>query len=165
MNDHDPGSSRLPTLGRRGGGWVVLQVVILVIAFVAGVWGPRWPGNAMLPLAIAAGTVMVAGAILLFAGGAGLGRQLTPFPRPIPDGALRQDGIYGLVRHPIYGGVLLTMLAWALISSPLALAPWVLGAAFFEFKRRREEAWLAAQHPAYVDYRERVRWAFVPLIW
>jgi protein-S-isoprenylcysteine O-methyltransferase Ste14 len=69
------------------------------------------------------------------------------------------------VRHPIYGGVLLLLLAWALFSSPLALAPLILAAPFFDAKRRREEIWLLAQYPDYAEYRKRVRKAFIPFVW
>ena len=160
-----PKRSRLPTLGRRGGGWVAIQVVIFAVAGMAGWLGMPWPAAA-IPWLRGAGTLaFLAGGGLLVAGGAGLGRQLTPFPLPVLDGELKEDGIYGLVRHPIYGGVLLGLLAWALVSSPLALAPWALGALFFDAKRRREEAWLLARHPQYARYAERVPRAFVPFIW
>jgi protein-S-isoprenylcysteine O-methyltransferase Ste14 len=33
-----------------------------------------------------------------------LGPSLTPFPAPLPGASLRQDGLYRVVRHPIYGG-------------------------------------------------------------
>lgn len=160
-----PQRSRLPTLGRRGGGWVALQVVIFAVAALAGRFGTPWPLVATPWLWVAGTVAFLAGGWLLVAGGAGLGRQLTPFPRPLPDGELREDGVYALVRHPIYGGVLLSLLAWALVSSPLALAPWTLGAFFFDAKRRREEAWLLAQYPHYALYTERVRRAFVPFLW
>lgn len=164
----DPGTtgqSRLPSLGRRGGGWVGLQVVVFAVVALTGWLGPDWPPAATPWLWAVAGVTLVTGVGLLLAGGAGLGRQLTPFPRPVPDGVLRQDGIYGHARHPIYGGVLLSMLAWALATSPLALAPWALGAVFFDTKRRREEAWLLATYPEYAGYRQRVRRAFVPFVW
>ena len=67
----------------------------------------------------------------------------------------RQDGIYGRVRHPIYGGVLLLLLAWALASSPWALIAVAAATAFFDAKRRREERWLEEQHTDYSAYRER----------
>ncbi len=160
-----PGQSRLPALGRRGGGWVGLQVVVFALVAVAGRLGAAWPPPARPWLAAASAIVAVSGLGLLLAGGAGLGRQLTPFPRPVPGGELRQTGVYRFVRHPIYGGVLLSMLAWALFTSPLALVPWALGVAFFDSKRRREEAWLADHYPGYGNYRERVRRAFVPFLW
>jgi protein-S-isoprenylcysteine O-methyltransferase Ste14 len=43
---------------------------------------------------------------------------------------------------------------WGLGFLPLLLA-------FFDLKARREERWLAARYPHYVDYRQRVR-MFLP---
>ncbi len=148
--------SRLPALGRRGEGWVALQVALLAAAVVAGLLGAAWPRAASLWLAAAGGLAAIAGA--------GLGRQLTPFPRPMADGALRQSGVYRFVRHPMYGGALLIMLAWALISSPLALLPLGLAAASLDAKRRREEAWLLERYPSYAEYRRFVRRRLVPFI-
>ncbi|MCX6364033.1 MAG: isoprenylcysteine carboxylmethyltransferase family protein, partial [Actinobacteria bacterium] len=105
------------------------------------------------------------GAVLLVGGGAGLGRQLTPFPKPVAEGDLRQRGVYRLVRHPMYGGALLAVLGWALLSSPLALVPLGAAGAFLEAKRRREEAWLLEQHPDYAEYQRRVRRRFIPFVW
>ncbi len=161
----DAGESRLPALGRRGGGWVALQVVVFVLAAVTGGLGTPWPPPARPWLWAVSAVLLVGGVGLLLAGGAGLGKQLTPFPRPVDSGELRQDGVYGLVRHPIYGGVLLLLLGWALATSPVALIPFVLGVGFFEAKRRREELWLQTRYAGYAAYRERVTRRFVPFVW
>jgi protein-S-isoprenylcysteine O-methyltransferase Ste14 len=86
-------------------------------------------------------------------------------PKPVAEGALRNGGVYRLVRHPMYGGALLAVLGWALVSSPLALVPLGLAAAFLEAKRRREEAWLLEQHPDYAEYQRRVPRRFIPFVW
>ena len=142
-----------------------LQVAFLGAAVATGVLGPAWPGTARPWLAVPGGVAALAGAGLLVGGGVGLGRQLTPFPRPVANGALRRDGIYGLVRHPMYGGALLLILGWALLSSPLALLPLGLAALFLDAKRRREEAWLVEQHPGYAEYRLQVPRRFIPWVW
>lgn len=158
-------TDRLPEMGRRGEGWVALQVVLLVVIVAAGLMGTAWPAGARTWLAAAAGLVGLVG-LYLFAGGiAGLGRQLTPFPKPTESGGLKRGGAYGLVRHPMYGGVLLLALAWSLITSPVALAPWAVAVVFLDFKRRREEAWLVEKHADYDEYRHSVRAAFVPYVW
>lgn len=157
--------SRLPALGRRGGGWVALQVVLFAAAALAGLLGTGWPVATRPWLWVVGGLVLAAGVALLLVGGAGLGPQLTPFPRPVAAGELRQDGIYGLVRHPIYGGVLLVLLGWSLVTAPPALLPFVLAIGFFEAKRRREEAWLLEVHPGYAGYRDRVPRRFLPYLW
>ena len=72
-----PVTSRLPTLGPRGEGWVVLQVVALVLAVPSGLLGPAWDGPARV-VSAALGVVLL-GAGLVLAGGAirSLGTALT----------------------------------------------------------------------------------------
>jgi protein-S-isoprenylcysteine O-methyltransferase Ste14 len=142
-----------------------LQLVLLTTAVATGLSGPPWPTTARSWLTASGSVVLLAGLGLLLGGGAGLGRQRTPFPRPAPDSALRRDGVYGMVRHPMYGGALLVILGWTLLSSPLTLLPLGLTAAFLEAKSRREEAWLAEQHPDYPAYRRQVPRRFLPWAW
>jgi protein-S-isoprenylcysteine O-methyltransferase Ste14 len=157
--------TKLPSLGRRGEGWVALQVCLIAAIAAAGLLGPRWPADVRPWPAVLGAVLAACGAWLLVGGGARLGRQLTPFPKPVAGGALREDGVYGLVRHPIYGGVLLLALGWSLVMSPVTLVVWAVAAAFFDAKRRREEAWLLEQHPDYEGYRQRVRRRFIPFVW
>lgn len=148
----------LPDLGPRGEGWFLVQIVILAGIAAAGLVGPAWSG---LPRAI--GTVV--GALLIGAGGllathgvADLGANLTVFPRPREGGRLVETGAYRLVRHPIYGGLILGAFGWGLLTaSPVALAGAVGLAAFFDLKSRREELWLAEQLAGYDRYRDRTR--------
>jgi protein-S-isoprenylcysteine O-methyltransferase Ste14 len=42
-----------------------------------------------------------------------LGQNLTPLPHPRDEGQLVKTGIYGLVRHPMYSGVIYLALAYA----------------------------------------------------
>ncbi len=68
-------------------------------------------------------------------------------------------GPYGLVRHPIYSGVMAAALATALIrASPMALAGFVLIVAGFAMTARIEERFLREQlgADAYDAYRRRV---------
>jgi protein-S-isoprenylcysteine O-methyltransferase Ste14 len=153
---------RIPQLGPRGEGWAVAQLVLAVVIVVVGIAGPGWPETASawrVGLAVAIG---MAGWVLFLAGVIGLGRSLTPFPRPMGHATLRVDGVYGLVRHPIYGGSLLVALGWSLLSSPLASIGTVVLAVLFELKARLEESMLVSRYPDYEAYRTRVRWRFVP---
>ena len=149
---------KLPDLGRRGEGWVVLQVVLLVAIVGAGFLGPAWTGPARVVGAIAGVAAIAFGFGLVAAGILGLRRQLTAYPRPVPGGRLIEDGVFGLVRHPMYGGGVLVALGWGLaMASPMALlGAFVLGV-FFDLKSRREEAWLADQFAGYAAYRRRTR--------
>jgi protein-S-isoprenylcysteine O-methyltransferase Ste14 len=154
-----------PALGRRGEGWVALQAVAIGVAVVAGRWGGPWPTGAE-PVAGPVGVVLLLGGIVLAVAGMGaLGSSLTPYPAPGEGATLREHGSYRLVRHPIYGGLLLATLGWALLTSPWALiGPLILGIVFAG-KSMREEAWLAERYPGYEAYRARVRRRFVPFVW
>ena len=80
-------------------------------------------------------------------------------------GELIQSGLYGLVRHPMYGGVILSALGWALFRASLpALVLAVILAVFFDRKAHYEEKRLAAAYPEYPDYRRRVR-KLIPFIY
>jgi protein-S-isoprenylcysteine O-methyltransferase Ste14 len=71
-------------------------------------------------------------------------------------------GAYRLVRHPIYGGLILIALGWSLVSSALTLVVTVALMLVLEMKSRLEESMLAQRFPEYDAYRQRVRWRFVP---
>ena len=148
----------LPDLGRRGEGWVVLQLVLLVAIVGAGFLGPAWTGPARLVALMAGLALIILGIGLVVAGILGLRRQLTAYPRPVPGGRLIEDGVFGLVRHPMYGGGVIAAVGWGLATaSPLALAGALVLAVFFDLKSRREEVWLAGQFAGYAAYRRRSR--------
>ena len=104
-----------PTLGRRGGGWVVAQIFLIGGILLSALVGRGW-SSTLAPFAYAIGGVaIVVGSVLLLAGGFGLGRALTPFPAPRGDADLQTGGVYGLVRHPMYGGGILVGFGWSAI--------------------------------------------------
>ncbi len=149
---------RLPNLGPRGEGWFLIQLAILGAIAVAGVLGPAWSGLARA-LTFAAGAGLIgAGGLLALRGIVDLGGNLTPFPRPRESAGLVDTGAYGLVRHPIYGGLILGGVGWGLCTaSPVSLVASLVLAAFFDLKSRREEAWLAERFDEYEPYRARTR--------
>jgi protein-S-isoprenylcysteine O-methyltransferase Ste14 len=146
--------------GTRGEWYVVAQMALLaLIALAPLVPGqPDWPAGAALAARGLGLLQGLAGLVLALAGLLGLGRNLSPLPHPKDDAELVQGGVYGLARHPIYGGLIAGALGWALLTNSLlglvlALGLWLL----FEFKSRREEGQLLARFPAYAGYRQRVR--------
>ena len=148
----------LPDLGRRGEGWVVLQVVLFVAIVGAGFTGPLWSGPARMVGAIAGVASIAFGIGLAAAGVLRMRQQLTAFPRPVPGGLLIEDGAFGLVRHPMYGGFVIAAVGWGLaMASPTALAGALALLVFFELKSRREEVWLGEQFAGYAAYRRRTR--------
>lgn len=152
----------IPSLGRRGEGWFWLQITAAASVLVVGLVGPRWPRD-LRPVFVSVGALLfVAGTLLQMAGIRALGRALTPMAMPRPDAPLQRDGVYRLMRHPMYGGFLLISIGWSLAMSPAALVPSAVHWVILELKSRREEAWLAERHPDYEEYRRRVRWRFIP---
>jgi protein-S-isoprenylcysteine O-methyltransferase Ste14 len=155
--------SRLPTLGTHGEGWVTGQVLLLAAVGVAGVVDrPDWDGDALAVSTVVGLGLVVAGLVIGIVGVRDLGPSLTPVPRPKDGAALVQKGIYGWVRHPLYLGLVLGALGWALFSaSLLGVAFTVALAVFLDLKARREEVWLRERYPLYAHYARRVR-RFVP---
>jgi protein-S-isoprenylcysteine O-methyltransferase Ste14 len=95
----------------------------------------------------------------------GLRENLTAVPRPVEGGRLVDTGVYGLVRHPIYTGIIAAAVGWGLLAaSPPALVVAIGLGIFFDLKSRREEAWLLDAYPAYAGYRRRVR-KLIPLVY
>jgi protein-S-isoprenylcysteine O-methyltransferase Ste14 len=154
----------VPALGPRGVGWVVLQSLVFGVLAACALFGPGWPEGVESPLRDAGIGLEACGAALVALGVRGLGSAFTPFPLPLEHANLRRDGIYGRVRHPVYGGIIVFALGVSLWRSPLALVPTALLAGVFELKSRREELWLAERYPEYPDYRAATPRRFVPWV-
>jgi protein-S-isoprenylcysteine O-methyltransferase Ste14 len=153
---------RIPTLGPRGEGWTVVQVVLMFAIIVAGVAGPVWADDVSWLRTAVGVPIAIVGAGFLVGGMVGIRGFRTPFPRPLDHARLQVGGAYGRVRPPIYGGLILIALGWSLISSALALVVTVALMLVLEMKSRLEESMLGQRFPEYDAYRQRVRWRFVP---
>lgn len=157
--------SRLPALGPRGEGWVVLQFVLLALVAVAGLAGPAWDGAARVVTNALGAMLMAAGLVLALRGLVDLRDALTPLPHPRDGASLVDTGSYRLVRHPIYGGIILGAAGYGLlVASPLALVGAAALLGFFRLKSAREEAWLEARYPGYAAYRSRTR-RMIPFVY
>jgi protein-S-isoprenylcysteine O-methyltransferase Ste14 len=160
-----PASSRWSEFRERGGVWVVAQSVLFAGIAAAAVLGPRWPGDAQLPLSIAGGVLTGAG--LGFAGWAyrSLGSSFTAYTRP-PAGARRVDwGPYRLVRHPMYGGGLLFLVGISLAYGIASLVVTIALALLWRAKSSSEERILVGRFPEYADYRNRTPHRFWPYVY
>ncbi|MEB3189933.1 MAG: isoprenylcysteine carboxylmethyltransferase family protein [Snowella sp.] len=96
--------------------------------------------------------------LMLFLGGLKLGQNLTPLPHPKPEGTLVTTGIYGLVRHPLYSGVIFAAIAygcwqWSWVHGLGTIIFFV----FFNLKANKEENWLQAKFPTYDLYKSKVK--------
>ena len=104
------------------------------------------------------GTVMLAiGLAVLFAGFMGLGKSLTANPVPNQDGVLVTKGIYSIVRHPIYLGLLSITLGLVVSSGVWAqIIVWIALAVLLVYKMRWEEVLLTAKYKGYAQYMTKV---------
>ena len=142
----------------RGGWWVLAQVPVLLLAVVLPRWTASVPFDVHALPTLAGAMLTILGIVLTLLGLFSLGDTLTPFPRPLERGVLHRQGAYGYMRHPIYSGLIVASLGWALcwISLP-GLASAALTLAFFDRKAAREERWLRQQYPDYDAYARRVK--------
>ncbi len=147
--------------GARGEYWVVVQgilflAVLLLPAYPIPNWSPEPPLH--YGLWAVAGVLGLGGLWLCLGGLWYLGGSLTPLPYPREDGQLVRSGVYGLVRHPIYSGVILLVLAIAVFQLSLShLAAAIVFLVFFDAKARQEEAWLIEKYTDYEAYRQQVK--------
>ena len=166
MSSPRPGSSRLPSLGARGGGWVATQSALLVLIALSALVGLGWPGGLGTPMRIVGLVVLACGLLLVAAGGIQLGGAMTAFPAPRAGGELREHGLYAHVRHPIYTGGVLVAAGWSIVfASIVGAVLTLLLVVFFDLKSRREEELLVERYPQYGEYRERTRARFVPRVY
>jgi protein-S-isoprenylcysteine O-methyltransferase Ste14 len=160
------GSSRLPELGARGGGWVALQFLLLALIALSALIPVGWSEGWETPMHVVAGVLLALGVVLVVLGSVGLGAALTPFPRPREAGELTERGLYSLARHPIYGGAMLLAAGWSLLFATIVGGVITLALLFFfDLKARREESWLVERYPAYAAYRARTRRRFLPWLY
>lgn len=94
-------------------------LVAAQFACLAVVW--LWPAPPLWTMpawaVVACWAVIVAAVVLGLWGAGGLGRHLRVHPRPAERAALRTDGAYRLVRHPIYAAVLVGSSAGAVLAA------------------------------------------------
>jgi protein-S-isoprenylcysteine O-methyltransferase Ste14 len=152
----------------RGEWYVIVQIVIFAIIAV-GPFGIDIPLD--LPSGARAATFIIgfalggAGFLLAMAGLFGLGRNLSVLPHPKDDAELVVRGAYGLVRHPIYSGLIIGAAGWALLNaSVMTLIYAGVLFVFFDLKSRREERYLTQKFPQYVEYKRLVR-KLIPFVY
>ena len=146
----------------RGGIWVLTQVPLMLMVLLIPM---RFGAGRIVPLHPLAwlGTLItLSGVLLIVWGFVSLGDALTPFPRPIANATLHRNGAYLYMRHPIYSGVVLASLGWALwwLSGGGIFCALLL-AFFFDRKVVQEEGWLRQQYSDYADYARAVK-KFIP---
>lgn len=143
----------------RGGLWVLAQGLVLALAAVVPVVTTPTAGPGFVEPAQQLGwLLLMLGVALAALGAIHLGRDLTPFPRPLETSKMHEGGIYAVVRHPIYCGLLFAALGWSLVWLSWAGVVCCLSlGVFFDQKASLEEGWLIKKFPDYAAYRRRVK--------
>ena len=145
-------------------GWIFVAVQAVLLAAIVFLPGrsdwtvPDWLEVIAL-LMILVGVAGVAVAAL------GLGPALTANPVPTERAELVTTGLYGLVRHPIYSGVLAAVIGVAIRSGSLVVAALAVATVgFFHVKASWEEERLAERFENYTEYAQRTP-RFLPRPW
>jgi protein-S-isoprenylcysteine O-methyltransferase Ste14 len=149
-------------VGTRGEGYFFLQAT-LIIAIAFG--GIPVIGNYLQLLA--GPGLMVVGIIVLVLTALDMNESISPWPKPNGQG-LVQDGLYGQMRHPMYFGLLSTMMGFSIMTGSIQrLLLTLLLYVAIDFKSNYEEEELAKTYGQinYEDYKEKVTTKFVPKIW
>ena len=137
-------------------GWTLVTIQFALIALLVllprGAWYPL--GDVVL---VAGGVIVASGLAVGALGALRLGSSLTPSPIPRQGASLRTEGIYALVRHPIYSGLLLVAVGLALWGASLwhalsLLALWIV----ISIKARVEERLLSETFEGYDSYAAKV---------
>jgi protein-S-isoprenylcysteine O-methyltransferase Ste14 len=163
-------ASRIPDLGPAGEGWVALQfigIALVVVADQLRLPMLLMPGSAAMA-AVALGWALIAAGALLFVSGLlylWRARSFTANPRPLLTGRLIRSGPYGVVRHPVYSGLIFGAFGLALVrlSTPTLVAALLLFV-ILDLKRRREEIWLAERFAEYPEYAAHGK-GLIPLVY
>ncbi len=133
-------------------GWAfVAAQAALIVALVLVPSANHYPTPAWLRTLCAVAFGL--GVAIAVAAGVVLGRALTATPVPTAGATLRTTGPYRFVRHPIYTGVVLIVVAIAVRSGNvvgLALGAATIG--FFHVKASWEERRLSERFAGYAEY-------------
>ncbi len=157
--------AEVPSLGERGGGWVVLQFAVMAAIVVAGLVGPGWPDAVARPLSVVGAVLALAGGTVAFVAARALGGALTPFPRPRHGSGVVARGPYRVVRHPLYAAGALFLAGFSLAFSPVALGLTAVILVVWGLKAQVEERFLLRELPGYAAYAARTRHRLVPFVY
>jgi protein-S-isoprenylcysteine O-methyltransferase Ste14 len=142
------------------------QTALMVLIVAAGFADSGWPDELVWSGRVAGTLLITLGIVVVLEAWRQLGPAATPLPKPREGGALVDSGLYGYVRHPIYGAGIVAGIGYSLLTTSWpSLALTAVLAALWELKSRREEAWLIERYPGYDAYRGRTRRKFVPFVY
>ena len=160
--------------GRQGGGgadrllrWIFALSALWLLAMPAAErFG--WLGAALPGWVLALGGAMLAASFVFLLGASVANPFLSTVIRLQQDRGQRviSHGVYAVVRHPQYLGIILLLLGAPILAGSLPAL--LLGAAISAMLVRRigpEEAMLLGGLPGYAEYCQKLRWRLLPGVW
>ena len=166
------GSSGLGTgqLEDRSSRWIFIPIIIIAVAFA---WLPPYLDR-LNRWAVGGDVVRYVGLIMLAIGGFvrvatvfELGNRFSIFIGLQSDHRLKTDGLYGLLRHPSYFGMLTAMAGWTLVFRSvigffLIVAMCLPIAALIHAE---EDLLVRGFGEQYRAYQQRTRWRLLPFVY
>ena len=139
---------------------IFLQFFIISLHFFQWEFIPQKQIIQVSPLSFLVGfLIIIIGSIILIVAIKDLGRNLSPFPRPINNSNLVTTGIYRFMRHPMYYslifisfGVFLTKLSFYYLFLSISLG------LIIKFKIDLEEQYLNNKFKNYLLYKNEVKY-------
>ena len=100
--------------------------------------------------------VSIFGLIIILLSVLQLNKNLSPFPTPKNNAVLVQNGLFKLVRHPIYSGIILVIIGYSVYKDSLykGIISMLL-LILFHFKTKYEEQKLSEKFPNYQSYKKK----------
>ena len=142
--------------------FLVTAVTFLTAGLDSGRFG--WTGHVSIGVTIAGAAVMLAGQVLF-----AVAKRENPFfsstvrVQTERGHHVRDAGVYRVVRHPGYLGMLISLLAFPVVmNSYWAFVPAGVGAAVLTVRTVLEDRFLIRELPGYKDYAERTPWMLLP---
>lgn len=111
--------------------------------------------------AVLGGILAIVGLAIIAISVLQLNKNLSPFPTPKKEGQLITSGLYAIVRHPIYLGILVSFSGYAIYSgSVMRMVITILLGFLFHYKSTYEEELLTQKFEAYQIYQKKTKKIF-----
>jgi protein-S-isoprenylcysteine O-methyltransferase Ste14 len=132
--------------------YVGLQFLLIIIFFIT----PGFDSTFTTLLKYPGLILIIGGSIVVLTSMLQLKSNLTAYPTPKETAFLYTGGLYGVVRHPIYSGVVILFLGLSFVSASfIKLFITLILMILFHFKSEYEEVQLSQKFDEYKQYKTR----------
>lgn len=134
-----------------------ILVGIQIILFILYWWQPKAIAD-FLPLIwkYSGWALMIAGGISVLLALLQLNKNISMLPTPTTEATLKTSGIFALLRHPIYAGIIYFAVGYAFLKQDfMKMLMAILITVFFEIKVVYEEKKLKQKFPEYDTYKNK----------